>query len=207
MNDLLKEFELDMKRERQNEIWQRFGRMMVMLSVGLVALTVVYVVWKDYARSSDMKETSQLVAATEKLNAGNYKEAIEQFDKLAETGSSSHAPLALLRKAEAEKASGDSQAAAKTYEELAKHNHVFAGLAKLHAEETTLPPRDAAFYFARSEQYAWGLLKEGKKDEAVQIMQSLRDDEMTPRSQRRRLAQLLAHLSPEDTMKDEKDER
>lgn len=197
MSDLLKEFEQDIRRERLDQLWQRFGRMMVGLSVVVVVVTVVYVVWHDYATNRAMEQTSGLVTGGERLNAQKYKEATVEFDKVIATGDASHASLAMLRKAQAQKADGDEGAAIKTYEELAKRDGMYADLAKINLEQDKAPPRDSAFYFTRSEQYAWGLLKAGKKEEAVKIMQSLRDDNEAPRSQRNRLTQLLSHLAPD----------
>lgn len=197
MSDLLKEFEQDIRRERMDQLWHKFGRMMVGASIAVVAATVVYVLWQNHAEGKAMEQTSALLMAGEKLNAGKYPEAIEAFDALAKNGDAGHAGLALLKKAQAQAAAGDGEASKATYRELSARNDVYGALAKLNTGESETPERDEAFYYARAEQHAWGLLAEGKKDEAVALMSMLRDDKETPRSQQNRLMQMLSHMAPE----------
>jgi hypothetical protein len=196
MSELIREIEEDIRRERYQALWRRFGKAMVIASVLVVLATIVAVVWKDRQRAHAMTQTSQLLAGIERLNAGDYKIAVAEFDKFIADENSPYYAIAMLHKAQAQNGSGDKYAAANTYAQLSAHDGAWAELARLRQADAPAE-KTAVFYYSQSELRAWRLLELGKKDEAVTLMIALRDDANAPRSLRERLAQTLAHIAPE----------
>lgn len=193
MTDLFKELETDLRQEKFDRLWQRFGRAMVLASVAVVLATVVHVAWKEHRKTQAAEQTGALLAAVEKLNAGDYADATKDFEAIAASADDAHATLALLRKAQAEKNAGDLAAAAATYTALANREGPLAFLAKVSAGGAEPQPGEP-FYYTRSENHAWSLLEQNRHEEALALLTRLRDDPNAPRAQRMRLAQTVPHI-------------
>lgn len=200
MNELLKEIEDDIRRERFDKLWNGFGKIMVGISVAVILGTIVTVIMQNHHESQAMEQTTQFIHGVERFNIEDYKGAITAFAALAKDESSPYYGLSMLRKAQAEDASGDHAAARKTYEEMASHDAVLGqvgGLLAASGDKLFKPSKDSPFYYTQSEWDAWQLLKQGKKDEAVAIFKTLRDDESTPASMRDRVIEAIVHLAPD----------
>ena len=60
-DDLLKEFEEDMRRERSEAVWKSFGKYVVWLSIAIVLGTASGVSWRYWQKTEGMRQTSQLI--------------------------------------------------------------------------------------------------------------------------------------------------
>jgi hypothetical protein len=212
MSELWKEIEEDIRTENTERLWRNFGKTMVRVSVAVLVGTVGGVMWNNHNQSVNMERTSQFIQGTDKLATLDYKGAIAALDLVEGSMESSHGAMAALVKAHANEALEQSDAAQKIYVELSKApansgNSAFVSLAALgsgkQGEGSALPAQDVPFYFARAEQYAWQLLSQGKKDEAIAILHNLKDNGEAPRSLRLRATSAAAYLSPPVSMKDE----
>ena len=200
MSELFREIEEDIKRERFEKLWSKFGRLAIYASVGVVVATAGFVAWKNYTQDVAEKKTSALLQAIESLDKKEYKDAISAFSKLADDDSSLYYPIAMLQKAQAQEQSGDVSGAKQTYTALAKNNSEIAELAKLKtADKNTVIEitKSSPFYHSLAEYNAWQLLSVGKKSEAVDIFASLTKDEKTPRSLAARAGEVLRVIAPE----------
>ena len=203
MSELFNEIQEDIRQERFEQIWKRYGKVLIGVSIAIVLATAGVVLEEHHKQALAMAETGKFMNGVDRLNAGDYNAAIAVFSALAENPTSRYYGLAMLRKAQAETASGDKAAAAKTYAMLAGHDAEFGDLASLMAPAAMpVPDRNSAFYFTESEQKGWQLLKSGKKAEAVSIFLSLRDDLDAPFSQRSRMQEVLDYLAPEKAAHD-----
>lgn len=212
MSELWKEIEEDIRNENTERLWRNFGKAMVRVSIAVLIGTVGGVVWKNHTQSVGMERTAQFIKGTDKIAERDYKGAIAAFDALDGGLESTHGAMAAIVKAHANDSLGQPELSAKIYGELAKApansaNEAFVSLASLAAsgqgDVSTAPEKDAPFYYARSEQRAWQLLAQGKKEEAVATLASLKDDATAPRSLRLRAASAVAYLSPPVAAKDE----
>lgn len=205
MSELLREIEEDIRAERMHRLWDKFGKTMIRVSIAVIIGTALGVAWQHYQKSQAMERTSQLIAGLSKMNSGDAKSAIAIFDKLIEDGSV-QADMALLHKGQAQTSEGDYDGARKTYETLAARgsDNAFAVLGKLLASKEGDAPaavnEKEPFATLQNEMRAWQLLSAGKKEEAVKIFTTLRDDPIAPRSQQARAKMVLATLSPEEGM-------
>lgn len=196
MNELVREIEEDMRRERAQRLWSRFGRMLVWASVGVIAVTAAIVLWQDHKRSQAAVQTAQFIRGINRLGVEDYKGAIEVFDALTKNENSPYYGMAMLRKAQAQAALGKKEEAVKTYQTLAKRKGLFSDLAKVLAGAPERPDRSSPFYYTQSEAIAWQLAGQGKTGEAADILAALAADEKTPTSQRERVSQALHYLAP-----------
>lgn len=208
MNELIREIEDDIRRERFEQLWQNLGKIMVAISIAVVLATVVVVMVQNHKQARAMEQTGQFIKGLDRFNAGDYKSAIADFSQLAEDDSSPYYGMAMLRKAQAQNASGDKDGAAKTYKALAAHDKVFGELAAMRdADMVAVPdkhsPQKSPFYFTLSEWKGWQLMHAGKKDEAVAQFFALRDDDEAPYSMRQRMQDVLLQLAPGKTMNDD----
>jgi len=202
MNELLREIEEDIRTERMQRWWNKFGKTMIHVSIAVLVGTAAGVAWQHYRHSVAMDDTSQLLKGTDLMAAQDYKGAIAAFDAF-KGKHSVHADMAMLQKGQAEEALGDAAGAAKTYQELAKRGDktAFAAIGQLLAAKRTDAPlevsKNSALFHLQSETRAWQLIQAGKKEEAVKIFAALRDDKEAPRTLRARAYLALSTLAPE----------
>jgi len=199
MNELLREIEEDIRRERIDKLWGRFGKLMVGMSIAIVLATVVIVIMQNARRTREEQQTAVFMRGMDRLGVADDKGAIAAFTQLTNDDSSSYYGMAMLRKAQAQKDSGDKDGAAKTYAALSAHDDAFGELAKMltNPDAPLNPQKSSPFYESQSEWQGWQLVKQGKKDEAAKIFMALRDDENAPPSLRERMDVVLQHIAPE----------
>ncbi|MFW0777704.1 MAG: tetratricopeptide repeat protein [Rickettsiales bacterium] len=199
-DDLIREFEEDMRAQRSQDFMQRFGKSMVWASVAIVAGTAGGVLWKNYQHSNATQNTNLLISATHQVFDSNNEAAITTLSKM-DNVDGPHYGLAMLRKAEAQRAAGDQEAAEKTLAELSRHTgdaQLFADLAKLQLASADMKvEKDSPIAAALTEQKAWTLLAEGKKDEAASLFGELYHNKQTPASMQERVTLALQYMAPE----------
>ena len=201
MNELISEIESDIRREKFDRLWKRFGKIMVGVSVLVVLVTIGIVIVQNQKQSHAMASTAEYIRGIDRLNVEDFKSAISVFEGLASDTSSPYYGLALLQKARAQEALGDKAGAAKTYAQLASHDSVFGRMGALAASAQgatqSEPDKASPFFYTQSEWKAWSLLSAGKKSEAVAIFMMLREDLDAPTSLRSRANDVVQHIAPE----------
>jgi hypothetical protein len=197
MNELILEIEEDIRRERFDALWAHFGRIMIAASAAVVMATVIFVIWQNHKQAEAQTRTALLIKGIDQMDAKNYPDAIAAFTALATDASSPYYGPAMLRKAQAQAASGDKPAAAKTYETLAHGGQpAFAGLAALLSGSPEAA-KDSPFTLTQREQQGWEALRQGKKDEAVALFLGLYNGAETPYTMHERMQEILQHIAPE----------
>jgi hypothetical protein len=201
MNDLVREIEDDIRRERFDRLWQRFGRIMVGISVCVVLATIAVVVMQNQKKTHAMEQTSEYIRGIDRMNVEDYKGAITIFDRFAEDTNTPYYGLAMLQKAKAQEALGNNKAAGETYQKLAARKDAFGSLAALLAPTETGqlidPDKASPFYYTEQEWKAWQLFGKGQTKEAVDIFMVLREDLDAPMSLRARMNDVVQHVAPE----------
>jgi hypothetical protein len=201
MNELIREIEDDIRREKFDRLWQRFGRIMVGVSIVVVLVTIAVVVMQNQKQSQAMELTSEYIRGIDRMNVEDFKGAISVFDSIAANDKSPYYGMALLQKAKAQESLGDKTGAAKTYEQLASQSSAFGELSKLlsaSANNSIIEPvKTSPFYYTQSEWKAWQLVGQGKKDDAVAVFMTLREDIEAPSTLRQRVNDALQHLAPQ----------
>ena len=196
MSELFNEIEEEIKQEKFDRLWRSFGRVMVLASVALVAVTVIFVLWQNNSQNFAEAKTGKLLQGIGRLEIEDYRGAIPIFSELAADKTSPYYGIAILRKAQAQDLSGDKEGAIATYAELAKTSSTFAEIAELKGQIAETPTT-SALYHTLAEYKAWQLLNDGKKVDAVAIFERLAHDENSPRTLADRAKEVLRTIAPE----------
>ena len=118
MADIFQEVDEEVRRERLQKLWQRYGNFVIAICILIVAAVGA---WRGY-EWWQIKKAGESGAAFENAvtlgEAGKHQEAEAAFAKLAADGTAGYRALARLREA-AELARTDKTAAVKAYDEIA----------------------------------------------------------------------------------------
>lgn len=123
MADIFQEVDEEVRRERLNKLWQRYGHYII---AACLLVVVAVAAWRGY-EWWETKKAVEAGAAFEQAvtlaEAGKHQEAEAAFAKLAADGTAGYRLLARLREA-AELARTDRKAAIKAYDEIASDRSV-----------------------------------------------------------------------------------
>jgi len=209
--DIFREVDEEVRKDRAKALWQRYGIYVYIVVGALILGTGANQYWRHYQESKRFEESAafqEAAAAADK----RQDEAIQAFARLAAAGDTGYAVIARLREAAALAEKGDLDGAVAAWDVLAADggaDDVYRGLARLlaamHLADTGAPdmvarrlqplaaPGNPWRYTARELQAVLAL-RQGKRDEARDLLQSLADDAGTPAGGRARVEALLAAL-------------
>jgi hypothetical protein len=208
--DIFQEVDEEVRRERLNKLWQRYGHYIIAACLLVVAAVAA---WRGY-EWWETKRAVEAGAAFEQAvilaEAGKHQEAEAAFAKLATDGTAGYRLLARLREA-AELGRTDRKAAIKAYDEIAADRsvgQVIQDLATLRvgfllvdgssygdmrARLEPLAAPDRAFRHSARELLALSAWKGGDMGAARQWTDMIITDPQTPSGARSR-AEVLSEL-------------
>jgi hypothetical protein len=208
--DIFQEVDEEVRRERLNKLWQRYGNFVIAVCILIVAAVGA---WRGY-EWWQTKKAGESGAAFENAislaEAGKHQEAEAAFAKLASDGTAGYRALARLREA-AESARTDKSAAVKAYDDIAadkRAGEVIQELAAVRAgfllvdtapysemrarlEPLTAP--DKTFRHSARELLALSAWKFGDVSAARQWADMIISDPQSPQATRSR-AEVLSEL-------------
>ena len=208
MSDIFREVDEEVRRERLQQLWERYGNLIVALAL-LVVLAVGG--WRGYDWWQNRKAAESgaaFEAAAGLAEAGKQDEARAAFSKLAREGSSGYRILARFREA-AELAKTDPAAAVKAYDSLAAESGIGrtlqdlavirAGLirvdtatpAELATRLEPLTANDRPFRHTARELLALGAWRAGDAAGAKRWFDLIAADLETPAGTRQRIEVLM----------------
>lgn len=145
MADIFQEVDEEVRRERLQQLWQRYGNLIIAACILFVAAVGA---WRGY-EWWQAKKAGESGAAFENAvtlaEAGKHQEAEAAFAKLAADGSAGYRALARLRDA-AELAQTDRPAAVKAYDEIAADGSAGTVIQQLAAVRAAILLVDTAPY-------------------------------------------------------------
>jgi hypothetical protein len=121
--DIFQEVDEEVRRERLQKLWERYGNFLI---AGCILIVVGVGAWRGYEWWENKKAGESGVAFEDAVmlaQAGKHQEAEAAFAKLASNGTAGYRTLSRLREA-AELASTDKSAAVKAYDEIAADRSV-----------------------------------------------------------------------------------
>lgn len=210
MADIFQEVDEEVRRERLNKLWQRYGHYII---AACVLVIVAVGAWRGYEWWETKKAVEAGAAFEQAVNlaeAGKHQEAEAAFAKLASEGTAGYRLLARLRAA-AELGRTDRKAAIKAYDEIAVDRsvgQVIQDLAALRvsfllvdgssygdmrARLEPLTGPDRAFRHSARELLALSAWKQGDMGAARQWTDMIITDPQTPSGARSR-AEVLSEL-------------
>ena len=153
MSDIIREVDEELRRERIEKLWQRYGGYIVGAAILLVLAVAGWRGWDWYAARAAAKSGARFEAALQLVNEGKRFEAEAAFNAIAKDGTAGYRLLARFRAA-AEAAKTDPAAGVIAYDALAADSSVdpaLRDLAKLHTGLLLVDTAPASEIVARLE--------------------------------------------------------
>lgn len=209
---IFREVDEDVRRERMEAVWKRYGGIAVGVAVLIVAIVAGSVWWKDYQKSEREDQGGQFEAAQVLLLEGRAAEAAAAFEKLAAEGNSGYQVLAAIQAAEARAEAGEAEAALSAYDRMIANDagtdrqrdilRMKAALLalELHGGDAaierlgSLADEEGTFRNAAREVKASALLANGDRDGAIAELKAIAGDANTTAAQRDRVSRFLLSL-------------
>jgi hypothetical protein len=208
--DIFQEVDEDLRRERLEKLWQRYGNLVIAACVLIVAAVGAWRGYEYWQQKKSIESGAAFESAVTLAEAGKHQEAEAAFAKLATDGNAGYRALARLREA-AELAHTDKAAAVKAYDGIAADKsagQVIDELAALRAGfllvdtapyseiQTRLEPltgADKTFRHSARELLALSAWKSGDMTAARKWTDMIITDPQTPQGTRTR-ADMLSEL-------------
>ena len=214
MSDIFREVDEEVRRERLEQLWKRYGSYITAAALVVVACVGA---WRGYLYWEERKAAeagAAYEAASGLADAGKHSEAEAAFAKLASEGTAGYRGLARFREA-AQLGLSDPKAAVAAYDALARDASLGQSMQDLAAVRaalllvdtasyqdlrTRLEPLTAAdrpFRHSARELLAFGAWRAGDSAAARQWIEAVVSDPTTPGSIRNRV-DVLSALIPSD---------
>lgn len=207
MSDIFREVDEDLRRDRMEGLFKRYGGIALAGALALIAATGGYTAWRNWKQSQSQQETAALVAAISQAGQGAEKgvEALAAFAGKADSGM---AALAQLNAAALLAREGKKAEAVAVYDKIAGNsgvNPVYRDLATLlsvmhqldsgepgplQARLQPLSADSSPWRFSAREMTAVLAARAGDKDKARTLFQQLADDAQAPAGVRSRASDL-----------------
>lgn len=215
MSDIIREVDEELRREDWEQVWKKYGKLVIAGAVGIVVATAAVVAWREYDTSQRMAQGDRFAGAVSGVeNATSPQEAADIMAALAADAPAGYATLARFREAKYRADAGDRDVAVAAYDRLAADTAVepmFRDLATLYSVRMQIAGGDPAALTARLapltvDENPWRFtaleltavlaLAVGDTEAARRIYAPLADDLETPESLRARAAEMLRALGP-----------
>jgi hypothetical protein len=214
VGDIFREVEEELRQERFEKLWQRYGKFVIAAAV-LVVLTVAGIKGWDHWRTTQRNaDSARFSAAAAAMQAGKSEDAAALFAKLAQDGGDGFAVLARFNQATLRARGGDIKGAVDLFDTIARDGGVPEEMrnaatiyAVMHGMEA--PDADTAALTAKLQPLAAGTnpwrhsakeltallaLRGGDEAKARELYKSIADDIVAPSRMRTRATELLAVL-------------
>jgi hypothetical protein len=209
--DIFQEVEEDLKRERTERLWRKYGKVVIAVAAVVVLGVAGREGWKSYEHSTRLENGTRFANALELVNAGPDKSqaALDAFDTIIAKGNDGFVALGHFQKARIYLSQNDTENAVKELEAIAADSDVdkvYRDLAVVQiamntgsadnadALITRLKPiavPENPWYHSAREMMAVLNIAAGKTDEAKSLLTELADDKTAPSDMRGRASELL----------------
>ncbi len=149
MVDLFNEVSEDLRRDRLNRFWARFGVYIIALAVLVVLATAGWRGWEYWRGQQAAAAADRYLDAVQLAETGDHAAAAEAFAAIAADAPSGYAVLAKFRRAAELAAGGDGAAALEAYSALASDGGLSSGqrdLARLRGAMIAVDDEDHAAF-------------------------------------------------------------
>lgn len=210
MADIFNEIDEDVRRERYEQLWKRYGNYVIGAALLVVLATAGAVGWREYTDRQNKAQALRFLNAMEQAQKGDDAGARTAFASLAGDAGAGYATLARLQEAGLLAKAGDAAGAAKVYEQIAADGRVdqvfreFATVLLVQDQIASGEPARLTQMLAplMSEKSPWrhsatelsALLAQrtGDKARAREFYAKLADDLTAPQGMRARATEMLA---------------
>ncbi len=212
-DSFIREVDEELRSDRMQAIWSRFGNVIIGIAVLIVVLTASYRGWQYYSEEQAAKSGDAFLAAIELSNEGKHEEAIAALEELGKSGSGQYPALAKIRIAGVLAQKADIDEAVKAFDAIAADSGFDQTLRKVAKLRAGLLLVDTSGYdevlsrleamadsgesFRHSAREGLGLSawKENRSKDAYKWFKTITDDIGAPNGVRSRAAMMLELLA------------
>jgi hypothetical protein len=211
LTDIFHEVEEDLRRDKLNQLWKRYGTLFLTVAVLAVAGTSGVVLWRQYEANKAAAAATAFSAAADKAIAGDLDGSLAAYEAIAAEGGEGYPVLALFREAELRLAKGDLQGTIAVYDRIGQSpaDPRLKTLARVRAaylvadieSPDVLKNRVADFLgadnpwrFSAREIHAWADYRAGRVAEAAEAYAALAADPGTPAGVKARAEKLSVYI-------------
>ena len=210
---LIREVDDDLERQRLNDMWRRFGPLVIVAALLIVCGTAGYTAWHSWRVEGDQQATAGLLAATEKADAPPAAQ-IDALEKFAHSAAGKpQAVLAQLTAANLAARQGDKAKAMQIYDAVAQDDQAdtafrqFATLLSVEAQMDSAAPAalrarlqgltgaDQPWHYTAQEDDGYLALKAGDRAAAREIFTALSQDANAPPTLNTRAGEIARWLA------------
>lgn len=119
MTDIFHEVEEDLRRERLNKVWARYGSVFLTIAVLAVAATAAFVWWRGQQQAGRESAAETFALADSMVTNGDLEGALKAYTDIAAPGGNGYPTLAMFRQAALLVARNDIQGALAVYDKIA----------------------------------------------------------------------------------------
>ncbi len=210
MSDFIREIDEDLRRDRFEKLWRKYGIYALGVAVLIVLAVAGYAGWQRYSESYRADRARQYETVLQQIAGGDAK-AADDLQALAD-GGDGYAALARLQAAALKAEAGDVAAAVAIYEQLAADGaadqqlrQLAVILLALHTADTAAPDELAKrlqpiteagnpWRYSALEITAVLAQRSGDAAKAQEILTGIADDLDAPQGLRQRAVEMLAAL-------------
>ena len=202
MSDIFREVEEEVRQERLQKWWKKYGDY-VIAGVSVVVITVAgYKLWQHYQEQQRLKASSQYQSALQLSATGENDLAAQAYAQIAKSAPRGYTAVARLSQADALLAQGKTDEAVAVYMALTKNDKAGLGeVARIRAAwaqadtmstdelRTLLAPlndQKSAWRFMAREILAYRAFRDGKLSEAQKEFEALGNATDAPATVRQR---------------------
>ena len=212
MTDIFHEVEEDLRREKLNKLWARYGMAFLVCAVLAVAATAAVVYWRQYQQSQAMDLAQAFSDAERKIQANDVEGGVAALTSIANRGGEGYPTLARFRVASLLALKGDLAGAMHAYETLLSSgiDDRLKALATIRAALTVIDTENpdalkqrvagltgdtSPWRFQAREIQAYADYRAGRVVDAGKAYAALEADEAAPTDLRARAAQLSSFIA------------
>ncbi len=144
MGDIFREIDEELRQERFERLWQRYGKVVIGAAVAIIVAVGGFKAFQHYQIEQRETRSAQYASALKFVAAGKSTEAEALFSNLSEDAGTGYAVLSLFQQAAIKANAGDVLSAVKLYDQINTDNTVAKSL------------REAAIIFSISRQLDLG---------------------------------------------------
>lgn len=211
MVDIFQEVEEDLKRERSEELWRKYGKYVIGVAAAIVLGVAGREGWKTYETTTSIENGTRLANAVELAQAGEDKQdaALEALDAIIAEGNAGFVALGHFQKAAVYLRSGATPSAIAELEAVAGNadiDQVYRDLAVVEIAMNSATESNAkdlitrlepiavpenAWYYSAREMIALLHVAAGEIDAAKPLLTEIADDSEAPSGMRARASEIL----------------
>lgn len=210
MSDIFQEVEEDVRRERYEEIWKKYGNYIIALAGVIVLAVGGWQLWQRYELNQRQQASDRYEAAAAIGRSGDAPKAEAAFAELAKDAAGGYAELAKFELVTALMAQGKRDPALALLRELAQSSDpLISNSARLRLAWTIadgaskpeiaallqpLSAPDSAWRFAAAEVLAYLDLTQGSRGDAAAEYEKLAQETAAPPSLRSRAGAIASYI-------------